>query len=279
MGLTLLARTPPWEWPADSANTLLTVLRDLRADETKRPLAAELAGEVVVINDDLAATLLSIAGDASASEALRSRAALSLGPVLEQMEWDSFDDFPGFDEVLADDPPISEHTFHRIRESLRARYLDDDVPQEVRRRILEASVRAPADWHRDAILEAYAHEDRDWRLTAAFAMAYVRGFDDQILATLDDPDVEIRREAVGAAGNWEVDGAWPYVAAMLTAQRIDKALLLAAIEAAASIRPQEAQPLLVSLGDCDDAEIATAAHDALMMAEAAAGDLDEDSEL
>ena len=214
MGLMLLARTPPWEWPADSANTLLTVLRDLRADETKRLLAAELAGEVVVINDDLAATLLSIAGDASASEALRSRAALSLGPVLEQMVWDSFDDFPGFDEVLADDPPTSEHTFHRIRESLRARYLDDDVPQEVRRRILEASVRAPADWHRDAILEAYAHEDRDWRLTAAFAMAYVRGFDDQILATLDDPDVEIRREAVGAAGNWEVDGAWPYVAAI-----------------------------------------------------------------
>ena len=76
-------------------------------------------------------------------------------------------------------------------------------------------------------------------------MRYVCGFADRIVAALDDPDAEIRREAVCAAGNWEVDAAWPYVAALLTVKDTDRALLLAAIEAGVGIRPREAQPLLV----------------------------------
>ena len=280
MKLTRLARIPPWEWPPDSGNTLLTVLGDRRADESQRLLAAGLAGEMVVINEDLVATLLSILGDATASVALRSQAALSLGPVLEQMDWDSYDDFPGLGVELPDDQPISEHTFHRIQQTLRARYLEESIPQDVRRHILEASVRAPADWHRDAIRAAYSCADRDWRLTAVYSMRYVCGFADRIVAALDDPDAEIRREAVCAAGNWEVDAAWPYVAALLTVKDTDRALLLAAIEAGVGIRPREAQPLLVSLSDSDDAEIAAAARDAMMMAAAAVEDeLDEDAEL
>ena len=280
MDLTRLARIPPWDWPPNGGNTLLAVLRDHRAAEPDRLLAAELAGEIVAINDDLAATLLSLVGDATASEPLRCRAALSLGPVLEQMDWDSDDDLLGLDEEVLGGHPISEHTFHRIQETLRARYLDDDVPPEVRRNILEASVRAPADWHRDAIRAAYSRNDRDWRLTAVGAMRHLRGFDDEIVAALDDPDAEIRRAAVSAAGNWEVTAAWPQVAALLAAQDTDKALLLAAIEAGAYIRPQEAEPLLLELSESDDAEIANAAGDAAMMAAAAAEDeFDEDAEL
>ncbi len=265
MDLTRLARLPPWQWPPDTGNTLLAVLRDQQADESEHLLAAEMAGEIVAINDDLAGALLSIVGDATASEELRSRAALSLGPVLEQMDMDSVDDLPGLDDELLDAQPISEHTFHRIQETLRVRYLEDDVPKEVRRRILEASVRAPADWHRDAIRAAYTREDRDWRLTAVFAMQFVRGFTDEIVAALDDPDEEIRYEAVTAAGNWEVDAAWPYVSALLAAPDTDKELLLAAIEAGAAIRPQEAEPLLAELSDSRDAEIAEAAGGAMMM--------------
>ena len=127
MKLTRLARIPPWEWPPDSGNTLLTVLGDRRADESQRLLAAGLAGEMVVINEDLVATLLSILGDATASVALRSQAALSLGPVLEQMDWDSYDDFPGLGVELPDDQPISEHTFHRIQQTLARPFISRKV--------------------------------------------------------------------------------------------------------------------------------------------------------
>ena len=240
-------------------------------------MAAEMAGEIVAINDHLAGALLSIVADATASDELHSRAALALGPVLEQLDNDSIGDVPGLDDKF-DAQPISEHTVHRIQQSLRARYLEDDIPKEVRRRILEASVRAPADWHRDAIRAAYSRDDREWRLTAVFAMQYVRGFTDEIVAALDDPDEEVRYEAVNAAGNWEVDAAWPHVSALLTAPGTDKAHLLAAIEAAAAIRPQEAELLLAELSDSHD--IADAAGSAMMMAaDPFDDDFDDESEL
>jgi HEAT repeat protein len=280
MDLTRLARTPRWEWPPNGGNTLLAVLDDRQADAADRLLAAELAGEIVAIDDQLAAALLSLVGDPSASEPLRCRAALSLGPVLEQMDQGRDDYYLSLDEETLGPPPISEHTFHRIQETLRVRYLEDDLPTEVRRHVLEASVRAPADWHRDAIRAAYSSADRDWRLTAVFAMRYVRGFPDEIVAALDDPDEEIRYEAVTAAGNWEVDAAWPYVSALLAAPDTDKELLLAAIEAGAAIRPQEAEPLLAELSDSHDADIADAADNAMMMASAPFDDeFDDDSEL
>ena len=277
--LTLLARIPTWEWPPNGGATLLAVLEDPQADAADLLLAAELAGEIVAIDDQLAAVLLSLVGDSGASEPLRCRAALSLGPVLEQMDQGRDDHYLSLDEETFEPPPISEHTFQRIQESLRAWYLEDDLPSEVRRHVLEASVRAPADWHRDAIRDAYSREDRDWRLTAVLAMRHVRGFGDEIIAALDHPDAEIRCAAVAAAANWEVDGAWPYVSAVLAAPDTDKALLLAAIEAGAFIRPQEAEPLLLELSDSDDAEIADAAGNAAMMAAAAVEDeFDEDAE-
>ena len=261
--VTQLSLIPPWQWPAESGYVLAKVLEDRQAPASKRLLAAELAGEIVAMSDELADVLLSLLADAGAAAELRAQAAVSLGPVLEQMDLDS----DGLDEFLdeLDDQPISELTFHRIQETLRARYRQADLPKLVRRRILEASVRAPRDWHRDAIRAAYADADREWRLTAVFAMGYVRGFDPQIVAALEDADDEIRYEAVGAAGNWGVDAAWPYVANLLTSADTDKLLLLAAIEAAASIRPEEARPMISDLTDSADAEVAQAASTALVM--------------
>ena len=54
----------------------------------------------------------------------------------------------------------------------------------------------------------------------------------------------------------------------------DKDLLLAAIEAVSSIRPMEAGAILMDLTDSDDDEIAQAAKDAMMMADAASNSLD-----
>jgi hypothetical protein len=259
MDLKTLKDTPPWEWPEGTDKIFLETLSDDRADESDRLLAAELAGDFTVINDQLADALLSILCNADESEKLRGNAAISLGPALEYADTDGFDD--------PDYVPISEQTFRTIQETLQKLYTDAGIPKEVRRPILEASVRAPQDWHRDAIRDAYSSGDEDWKLTAVFCMQFVRGFDDQILESLDSNNPDIHYEAVCAAGNWEVDGAWSHIVELVTSDETEKSVLLAAIDAVAGIRPQEAGMILVDLTDSDDEDVAEAAYEAMAMAE------------
>ena len=265
--LEALQYLPPWEWPENARDVLLKALRQEPGDDDDRLLAAALAGDSAMVDREFANALATILADNSAPDELRAQAAISLGPVLEEMDL--------ADEL--DHRPIPAHDFQRIRWEMHALFLDDDTPKEVRRRILEASVRAPAPWHQDAIRKAYAGNDREWRLTAVFCMTYVQGFDDRILESLDDPDSEIRREAVCAAGNREVRGAWAKVAALLDSQDTEKSLLLAAIEAAVAIRPRHAVPRLLRLCDSEDEELVDAAHEALTLAELfASDDFEED---
>ncbi|MEE8303510.1 MAG: hypothetical protein V3S24_13875, partial [Candidatus Tectomicrobia bacterium] len=132
-------------------------------------------------------------------------------------------------------------------------------------RILEAAVRAPQAWHQEAVRTAYGSNDDGWRLTAVFCMRFIRGFDEQILEALNSDDSDIHYEAVCAAGNWEVDAAWSHVAALVTEGQTDKDLLLAAIEAVASIRPRQAGTILGDLLNADDEDIADAVFEALSM--------------
>ncbi|MBI3454215.1 MAG: HEAT repeat domain-containing protein [Candidatus Rokubacteria bacterium] len=268
MNLRTLKDTPPWNWPEGTGKALLGILRDDRGSESDLLLATELAGDVAVINDELVDALLSILRSGDRAEEVRGGAAISLGPVLEHADTEGFED--------PDDLPIAERTFHRIQETLRKLYMDASVPKEVRRRILEASVRAPQDWHPDAMRAAYASDDEVWRLTAVFCMRFVRGFDAQILEALDSRNPDLRYEAVLAAGNWEVDAAWPHVAALVTSAKTEKSLRLAAIDAVASIRPHEALELLHDLADSDDEDIADAVHEALAMAEGPSGEHEDD---
>jgi hypothetical protein len=258
MNLEVLIDTPPWDWPEGTAEMLLAALRDRQTSESDLLVAVKLAGDFTVINDELVDALLSIVRRADAPEETRGRAAISLGPVLEDADTNGFED--------PDDVPIAERTFHEIQESLHKLYVDAGVPKEVRRRILEASVRAPQDWHPDAVRAAYASGDEDWRLTAVFCMQFIRGFSEQILEALDSANEEIHYEAVVAAGNWEVDAAWPHIAALVTSERTDKPLRLAAIEAAAGIRPREAAEIFNQLMSSDDEDIVEAVHDALTLA-------------
>ncbi len=269
MNVKTLQEIPPWEWPDGTAEILLEVLQDQQSDAADRLVAAELAGDFVVVNEDLVAALLEILRSAHEAEDLRGNAAIALGPVLEQGFITEFDD--------PDDVPISEETFDTIRESLRALYADGSVPDAVRRRILEASVRAPDDWHADAVRAAYARSEHAWKLTGAFCMRFLRGFDAQILAALESGDPELEYEAVCAAGNWELGAAWPHVAALVTSENIDKALLLAAIEAVGCIRPHEAADILDELTNSDDEDIADAANEALAMA-GVLNDLDDEDD-
>ena len=272
LDLTILEVTPPWEWPNDAAEAVLKRLRDNQGDEAERLLAAELAGEIVIVSQDLTKALSAIVADRGASDELRGRAAIALGPVLEEMDLHE----PLGDELdELDPPPIPPHEFQRIRWELQAVYRAADTPKEVRRRILEASVRAPEAWHEDAIREAYGRDDDEWRLTAIFCMGRVQGFASEILASLNDPAEAVRFEAVQAAGLREIRAAWPHVAHLLRSPDTDRQLLLAAIEASVGVRGKATIEFLDDLSASEDEEIAEAAEEATMMANALYGDLSE----
>jgi hypothetical protein len=190
---------------------------------------------------------------------LRAAAAIALGPVLEQSCTFKFEDL--------DDVPITQRTFHNIQDWLHKLHFDHSIPKEVRRRILEASVRAPEEWHQNATRKAYSSGDKEWILTAVFSMRWVRGFDDQILEALKSGDAEIQREAIQAAGDWELAAAWSHVLALVRDAATPKSLLLAAIGAVASIRPAEPRSVLADLADSDDEEIPQTVDEAIGMAE------------
>ncbi|MDY6832211.1 MAG: hypothetical protein SWC96_10310 [Thermodesulfobacteriota bacterium] len=272
MDLKILAETPPWEWPEDVDRMLLSILTDGRADADDRILAADLAGDFSVINDALVDALLTILQNRDESEEMRGTAAVSLGPVLEYTGTDGFDD-------LDDDNPVSAATIDHIQKSLRRLYTDAGVPEDVRRRILEASVRSRQDWHQDAVRAAWSGKDPEWRLTAVFAMRWVGGFENQILEALKSDDPDVHYEAVCAAGAWGLDGAWPHVSKLIESKTTDKELLLAAIEAAVNIQPREAGMLLADLTDSEDQDIADTAYEAMIMAAGISEDgFDDDEE-
>lgn len=257
MDLKTLEAIPPWEWPQDADRIILDVLRNDQAEPSDRLLAAELAGDSGDVNDELAEALLSILQNVNEPEALRGLAVISLGPALEYAYMDGFDD--------PDDVPISESMFRNIQETLRRLYRDARVPRGVRRRVLEASVRAPEDWHKEAVRAAYRSNEEDWKLTAVFCMQYIGGFDEQIFESIGSKNPDILYEAICAAGNWEIDAAWPHIAALIRSEQTEKELLLAAIEAAAMIRPGEAAEILEPLVDSDDEDIVDAVYEALAM--------------
>jgi len=250
MDLKTLKETPPWDWPESAGKMILDILCDDQAGESDRLLAAELAGGFTVIEEALTEALLSIVQSGDEAEELRAKAAISLGTVLEHADTYGFKD--------PNDVLISEELFLRIQESLYKLYMNDDVPKEVRRYILEASVRAPQNWHQDAIRTAYSSGDEAWQLTAVFCMRFIRGFDEQILEALETQNPDIHYQAVCAAGNWEMDAALPHIASLIAAatDQTDKAVLIAAIDASANICPLKASEILGDLIDSDDEDIA-----------------------
>lgn len=274
MNLTSLKNMDPWQWPENADETILTVLRNSRADKVERLLATELAGEITVINDELSEQLLAILRNGKETEEMRCNAAIALGPVLEYT--DTMADDSGISELEEVEILISEDTFRKIRETLRGLFMDTGLPKELRRRILETSVRAPEDWHNEAVHKAYSGSDQDWKLTAVFCMRYVPDFEKEIMESLTSRNPDIHYEAVCSAGEWGIEEAWPHIKSLLTNQGTDKYLLLAAIDAIAGIRPEDAQALLGDFLDSSDQDIADAASEAISMAEELAGEDDDE---
>ena len=270
MDLKTLQDTPPWDWPEEAGKKFQEILIDRQANEPDRLIAAELAGDLTVINDQLADALMAAIRCPDEPEELRAVAAIALGPVLELADTDGFED--------PDDVPITQRTFRNIQDLFHKLHFDNSIPKEVRRRILEASVRAPEEWHQNAIRAAYSSGDKEWILTAVFSMRWVRGFDDQILEALRSDDPEIQCEAIQAAGNWELTASWSHILALVRDAATPKPLLLAAIGAVASIRPAEARRVLVDLACSDDEEIAEAVDEAIGMAETVPDEEDDEED-
>ena len=271
--LKKLEDTPPWDWPEGTGAALLEVLRDSAATEKELLVAVEMAGNSVVVDDDLVGALLAVLRNSQVSEGVRGRAAIALGPVLELANSEVVGSGTGhFDDP--DSVPISERTFHEIQQALHRLYLDATVPKVVRRRILEAAVRGSQDWHQDAVRAAYACDDEEWKLTAVFGMRHVRGFDEQILASLESKNPEIHVEAVWAAGAWPVEAAWQHVVDLVRARDTERTLLLAAITAVGEIHPKDAPVVLEHLEDSDDPEI----REAVLEATSMTGERDEEDD-
>ena len=260
MDLETLANMPAYNWPPNADDIILKTLRNREADQSDRQLAAEMAGEYVVIGEQLAAELISIVTDPEEDEELRSVSAISFGAALEHADMMGFED--------PDDILLSEKTCNRIQKTLRKIYMDTDSPKLLRRRVLEASVRAPAEWHKEAVRAAYEDDDEDWKLTAVFCMVYIMGFEDQIQEALGTDNPDIHYHAIRAAGAWEMLSAWDHVSALVKSRNVQKDILMAAMESAALIRPEEAESLLAPLLESDDEEIVAAAEEALALASA-----------
>jgi HEAT repeat protein len=271
MDLNTLKNSAPWDWPVDAGEILIGIITSQQAGEKDRLVAVELAGDPVVGGDDVAGVLLQVAGAADESEAIRGAAAISLGTILEEADILDADDFGDEEDY------ITAKMFAKIQHVFKALFHDAGTPEEVRRSILEASVRAPQDWQAGAVRSAYIADDERWRLTAVFSMQYIRGFDQQILEALESDDPLVRYHAVTAAGNWEVDGAWRHIKGLITDGDTDTDMLLAAIDAVVSLRPGEAPLVLGDLLDSDDEDIVDAVHEALSMARGLSGidDLDD----
>ncbi len=262
--LQQIYNTLPWDWPETADTLFLVALQAPDGEEADRLLAAEMAGNFVVINDDLADALLDIVADSLESEELRCKAVISFGAALDYIYF-TMDEFAEVDEY--DDFAVTEVMYQQIIKSLQKLYFDGTVPESVRRRILEASIRSPQVWHPGAVRAAYQSGNANWLLTAVFCMTYLKGFQQEILEALQSKDPDIKYHAVQAAGNWGIADAWPDISNILKDQNTDTDLLLAAVDATVNINHHDAMGTLNELLDrsFDNDDIVDAVEEALAM--------------
>jgi HEAT repeat protein len=238
--------------PAKSAQ-IAEKIQDRSLPEQERGIAIKLGGDLMNMDDRIAEALIGVVIADDEPDGLRSNAAIALGPVLEDC------DLMGFD-FGDDDVAISEETYGHLRRELKRVVLDEHQPRDVRRAAMEASVRAPDDWHEPQIRAAFESNDPLWKITAVFSMGFVGGFDRQILEALGDDDPRLEREAILAAGHQAVGGAFPKIRALAESEEANPALRLAAVEALAGSDSQTAVDILQRLTDHEDEEIADQAE-------------------
>jgi HEAT repeat protein len=212
-----------------------------------------------VMDDELAGKLVGIIQSDAGAE-LRGSAAIALGPALEE----AFE--VGFDDELDNDFDIrvlGQSRVVEIQRVLRSMHDDEKQPSLVRRMCLEASVRAPQDWHPAAVLAAHQRSDKDWKMTALFCMGRLPGFEAEILEALSAADSDIVVEAVRSAGLSELNAAGPVILDLAASETPEPRVRCAAVEALALLETEGIEELLVSLTESDDESLAQAAFESL----------------
>jgi hypothetical protein len=254
MKLEALKKSPPWEWPPNAGKLILQVLQDTKATDTERTLAAEFAGDPVVVESILVEALLEIIANPDETVRFRSGCTMALGPVLELLDMGDLDD----DEEL-------RRCASQIPEILQPLHFDTNAPDILRRRAIETSVRYEQDWHAKAITGALDSGKTDWRRTAVFAMRFVPGFEKQILEALSSEDEDTEFQAVCAAEVWQIDAAWDHVVNLACSAATEKYLRMAALEAMSSIRLTEAIRILMEMDDFEDDDLLDIVNEILRM--------------
>jgi hypothetical protein len=252
-----LLESPSWDWPADAADRIKRALVESDPEDIEN--VVELAGDLVVMDDEMAGLLLGVLLGDLPDEA-RGRAAIALGPALEEAGDLGFDDEldSQFDTRVLSEARVSE-----IQAALRSRHDDETVPVLVRRRALEASIREPRDWHAEAIRRAYGRGDKDWKLTAVFCMGHLAGFTAEVMETLQSGDVDLLAEAVRAAGMLGMSEAGGRVLELAADDSQPSVLRYAAVEALANLETPGSDELLVALTESDDDALAELAYESL----------------
>ncbi len=271
MNLNDLQNTPVWDWPETARDTILRSLVNRSAPLDDRLLAAELAYDVSPDHDDVVSGLTEVVGEAGAPEELRARAALAIGPALETAH-----------QGVASDAgeSLSDAAFRKAQKALKRIYDNTSESSEVRRCVFEAMVRAPEDWHKAAIREAYDREGDGWQRSAVFAMRFVPGFKDEILEALESEDEEVLFNAICAAAERDVRDAWPYIEELVGDETTAKEILIAAIDATPMLAPdaEAVNEALEHLLMNDDEEIVEAATEAMSSVGEAGEDEDWDED-
>lgn len=242
------------DWPPGSDRLILEALRS--HDDRDRHIALGLAGETLVMNDAIADALIAILESRDVAPDDRGTAAIALGPTLE--ECDTLD----YEDELCP-PPISQAKFSEVRAALQRVWRDGANHELVRRRAIEASVRAPEGWHEKAIREAFDKADSAWRLTAVFCAGYVCGFTNEVVDALDSKDHDLVLEAVRAADNQGMQLAGPALLSFASAPQTPRPIREAAIEALGHVDIPGRRRVLEELTIGRDAELADIAQFAL----------------
>jgi hypothetical protein len=254
-----LEAVPMWQWGEGAKEFLLQTLASEVAEFRAR--AAALCGELV--DEEVAEALLERVASDDAEE-VASEAAIALGPALEECSLDYFLDEPSeFDDLYESDLPLSRETYQRVLRQLEANHGDSSRPDGCRRRCAEAAVRAQAPWVEAKVPEMMRCDDIAWQLTGVFCMGYLQGFDEQILEIIEGSDEELKREAVLAAGNRELNKAVAPIVRLANDEDCAGSMRLAAIHALGQLTGQRSRNTLERLAGHEDPEIAEAADCAL----------------
>ncbi len=164
---------------------------------------------------------------------------------------------------------------HLIENTLKDTIYLPDEDVEVRRRAVEA-IAFSCEAGIDAIIEAaYYDEDEKMQVSAIFAMGRSANADwrKRVIEELDNPNTEIRFEAVRACGELEAKEAVPQLAALLE-EDDDMQVMEMALWSLGRIGGETARDILELYADSDVEALALAAESAMEELDLFSGTLD-----